>query len=379
MSAIGIYGAGGYGKAFLRAMRDQGVEPGFFVDQFCSSGKVAGLPVYRVSEVPDRAARIHVSVALVPLASDSSTDILGNLRRSGFSNVVSFEESLRTYPGIVPGIFDLQYLWMRSTPEGMLDENKLAKVAARLFDDTSRKLLEQLIAFRRTPSGTTYVPPDGQLEYFPGDIELFEGLDSVRFVDCGAYVGDTIAELSAHLLERELQLEYAISFEPDPTNYRKLTEELKRQRPNHPRARFFACCQGVWSENRRLNFNADNTSSSNVVASDSAGAEASSIQVVSLDDMFGAASPNFIKMDIEGAEKQAILGAQKLIREANPVLAICVYHKPEDLWDLPLLIAEINPSYRMYLRVHSHMGLSTVLYCVPEAHPILTESTNAKN
>ena len=365
MSDIGIYGAGSYGRAFLRAMRDQGVEPGFFVDQFCGTREVDGLPVYRVNEVPDRSARIYISVALVPLASDPGTDMVGTLRQSGFSNVVGFEESLRSYSGIVPEIFGLQYLWMRSNPGAMLDEGKLASVAAMLSDEVSRKLLERIVAFRRAPSGITYVPPDGQVEYFPADIDLFAGLDAVRFVDCGAYVGDTIAELNTCLAERQLELEYAVSFEPDPTNYRKLTQELARQRTNHPGARYFACCQGVWSENRILYFNADNTSSSNVVTSDAVGADTSSIQVVSLDNMFGAAAPNFVKMDIEGAERQAILGAQKLIREVKPVLAICIYHKPEDLWDLPLLIAEMNPSYRMYLRVHSHMGLSTVLYCVP--------------
>ena len=69
-------------------------------------------------------------------------------------------------------------------------------------------------------------------------------------------------------------------------------------------------------------------------------------------------------MDIEGSEKEAILGAQKTIKKYKPNLAICLYHKPEDLWELPLLINKIEPNYKMYLRVHEDLCLSTVLYCI---------------
>ena len=75
-----------------------------------------------------------------------------------------------------------------------------------------------------------------------------------------------------------------------------------------------------------------------------------------------------VKMDIEGAEAEAIIGATELIKTSSPVLAICLYHKPKDLWELPLLINEINPNYDMYLRLYGSMGLELVLYCVPKAH-----------
>ena len=120
---------------------------------------------------------------------------------------------------------------------------------------------------------------------------------------------------------------------------------------------------GTWSSNTVLSFGTGSGSSSSIVASGDA--EGVSVPVVALDGMFAGAAPNFIKMDIEGAEREALLGASRIIREQRPVLAICVYHRPADLWELPLLIHEINPDYRMYLRAHSHMGLSTVLYCLP--------------
>jgi len=69
-------------------------------------------------------------------------------------------------------------------------------------------------------------------------------------------------------------------------------------------------------------------------------------------------------MDVEGAEAEAIKGSKIIIKTYKPILAICVYHKSGDLWELPILVKNLNPSYSMYLRNHGHMGLETVLYCV---------------
>jgi hypothetical protein len=76
---------------------------------------------------------------------------------------------------------------------------------------------------------------------------------------------------------------------------------------------------------------------------------------------------NFIKMDIEGAEKQAILGAQNTIVSSLPHLAISVYHKPCDLWELGLLIESIAPTrYNYHLRMYGHQTFDTILYAIPK-------------
>ena len=73
----------------------------------------------------------------------------------------------------------------------------------------------------------------------------------------------------------------------------------------------------------------------------------------------------FIKMDIEGAEFDALRGARAAIERHRPVLAVCVYHQQDDLWRLPLLMKEMVPDYRMYLRCHEGDGWQTVAYAVP--------------
>jgi FkbM family methyltransferase len=70
----------------------------------------------------------------------------------------------------------------------------------------------------------------------------------------------------------------------------------------------------------------------------------------------------FIKMDIEGAECEALLGAEETIKEHKPKLAISLYHNDDDLTKIPLLVHKIVPEYRFYLRHHSPLYGDTVLY-----------------
>ncbi len=88
--------------------------------------------------------------------------------------------------------------------------------------------------------------------------------------------------------------------------------------------------------------------------------------LASLALQLGHRAIDLLKMDIEGAEQQASRGASQTIQTHRPVLAVSLYHRPADLWEIPLLIEEISPGYRMYLRVYGDMLLETVLYCLPD-------------
>jgi hypothetical protein len=69
-------------------------------------------------------------------------------------------------------------------------------------------------------------------------------------------------------------------------------------------------------------------------------------------------------MDIEGAEQAALKGAENLIREQRPKLAICVYHTPQAIWEIPEIIMKINPDYKLFLRHYSITEAETVLYAI---------------
>lgn len=69
-------------------------------------------------------------------------------------------------------------------------------------------------------------------------------------------------------------------------------------------------------------------------------------------------------MDIEGSELEALKGAARHIVVDRPKLAICVYHKPEDMFEIAMYIKSLVPAYRLFLRHYSSTHLETVLYAV---------------
>ena len=164
-------------------------------------------------------------------------------------------------------------------------------------------------------------------------------------------MGDTLEELVKHY-----KTENYFGFEPDTKNFEKLTETADRLKNNFGRAVLFPA--GVGDKNEFLKFESSNNSVSKISQD---GGEI--IQVVRLDDVLKGYDNLMIKMDIEGAEIAALNGAKKIITETKPDLAISIYHKPSDLWKIPLLLKEWVPDYKFYMRNHSGFTVETVLYC----------------
>lgn len=88
------------------------------------------------------------------------------------------------------------------------------------------------------------------------------------------------------------------------------------------------------------------------------------VQGQTIDALLRGNQVTFIKLDIEGAELSALMGAKETIKKWKPRLAICIYHKPEDPIEIPLYIHGLVPEYKMYIRHYSTCRDETVLYCV---------------
>lgn len=112
-------------------------------------------------------------------------------------------------------------------------------------------------------------------------------------------------------------------------------------------------------KHRRMLFSAAGDSSSHFV--DSGGTE---VICVPLDELLIETPIDYIKMDIEGAELAALKGMAHIIKDQAPALAVCVYHRPDDLWSIPLWLSGVQPRYRFHLRVYCHQGFELVLYAV---------------
>ena len=144
------------------------------------------------------------------------------------------------------------------------------------------------------------------------------------------------------------------AFEPDENNFRKCKSVLERI----DNVSYQLIPKGLWNSEAVLDFCASSNEGSRFVAGGG-----TCIPVTSLDAVIDG-KVTFIKMDIEGAEYEALKGAERLIREYKPKLAVSVYHKPEDIWELPGLILSFCPEYTFYLRHYSLSSEETVLYAV---------------
>jgi hypothetical protein len=117
---------------------------------------------------------------------------------------------------------------------------------------------------------------------------------------------------------------------------------------------------GAWNKNETLSFVSVGEGSKII---DESG-ETETISAVRVDDVLGSEKVTYIKMDIEGAEINALIGAKNIICRDKPKLAISVYHKRSDIWEIPMLLLKYNPEYKFFLRVYSFTGNDTVLYAI---------------
>jgi FkbM family methyltransferase len=182
-------------------------------------------------------------------------------------------------------------------------------------------------------------------------------------VDGGAYTGDT---LKAFLQACGGRFRAYYAFEPDRTNYCAL--ELLA---DGDRSRIQTVAAGLSDHTGELRFLTTSTVDARVLGPDEPGGEP--LPVVGLDDFFaGRPAPTLIKMDIEGAESDALAGAAQLLGRHAPALAVSAYHRPADLWQVPLLIHRLNPGYRLFLRHYSRELDDTVCYALADngAHAV---------
>jgi FkbM family methyltransferase len=201
------------------------------------------------------------------------------------------------------------------------------------------------------------LPENSRDDYFPpGVLPLLP--DQTTFIDCGAYDGDTI---QLFLLHQEGRFHEILAFEPDPANCQKLRDYVSTLEAEVA-GRIHIYNAGVGRRRTKMNFN----STGNMGAAlDEAGEL--EVDVLALDDVVRAAPTNtlFVKFDIEGGEWAALKGMQKLFETSQPFLAISVYHRPDDLWQLPLYLKTLNPAYRLFLRTQGEDGMDVICYALP--------------
>ena len=188
-------------------------------------------------------------------------------------------------------------------------------------------------------------------QYFDTDLIHLESKE--RFVDAGAFDLATSEEFRDNCRDKECDC-FIYAYEPDSMSYEKCLKKIESK--SIVDIKLINAC--LWDKEESLCFDQEGTGSSAVskIGKDY-------VKAVTLDGL-NKGDISFIKMDIEGAELNALVGAQKTIMKSHPKLAICLYHKPEDIYNIPLFIKKLDPSYRLYIRHYSNYITETILYAI---------------
>lgn len=306
------------------------------IDDFADIQSYQNIPVYKSQQ-------IHFSeeIVIINCVLDANTKSAYNkISKLGFKFIINYTE-LHYFDPNIP-----QHSSVVDTIQ-CYDKTLLTKLYNNLYDDESKQVLTDIMSYRLTGDLTyltnySYRPND---QYFDECMNYEEEI----FVDAGGFDGDT-AEL---FLKKH----------PKTTKYFFLEPNIKYIEKAKNRLKLFTQVEyiqlGASNKKDNLHFNSQNGSASTISQSGDA-----VIQVDTIDSIV-CKNASTIKMDIEGHELKAIEGAKETIKKSHPKLAICVYHKGEDIYQVFNKIMNIRDDYMIYLRHYSESFIETVMYFVP--------------
>ena len=336
-----LYGTGNGGDKIVDELLRRGIPlRGVFAsDGFVRERRFRGFPVESLDALTKR---LGDDLVILLAFGSSRPDVMAGIERIAEKHTLLVPE----VPLVGGDVFDRAYFEAHDADLTALD--------ASLADDDSRALLDDMIRYRLT----------GRLEYLrrtePLDASL-RGLireDSVRTaLDGGAFTGDTVrvfGETFPALCEV-----YAV--EPDAHSYAKLAAYAAEEQrfAVHPR------CGILWCKTGTVPFRTAGSRGSGIGAAAKRQTETEAASFTA--DELGTGRIDLIKLDVEGAEREALRGAVGVIRRDRPALAVSLYHRTDDLFTLPAMLREICPDYRFSLRrVPCLPGWDLLLYAVPK-------------
>ena len=342
-----VHGAGLYGRTLAGLLQASGFAVQGFIDRRGGADlhTAMGLPVAHPDAFrpEDAQGRTFVGGVLNPAAA--SSDVLAWVRGLPFSGVVTGAD--------LPDALGEAAATCWQSRRALIQQNleRLRAVFVQLADAASRDVYLGLLYYRITGEAQHHPVVDADNQYLPLDLPSFD--QPITFVDGGAYVGDTCE----YLIKRSVTIRRYVAFEPDGRNYERLTRFVRSAPVGE--ASLLPC--GLSDRFRVASFLDGEGVSSRIVGAD---AQATTITCLGLDEALPGLRPDFVKMDIEGSELAALQGMSATIESCQPRLAISLYHKPEDLWELPEWVGQRYA--RIHVRQHGGYGFDTVLYAMPD-------------
>lgn len=231
------------------------------------------------------------------------------------------------------------------------NQDKISEVYDMLADDYSKETMKAYMDYivKLKSAGLIKVTRPFKKHYF--DEQVIKLTENETFVDMGALDAPTSLQFAETVNYKYNKI---LLFEPDSESWERTASNVKKL-PAHPEGNsVFVFNEGCYDYNGKVFFSDGASGGSHI-------SEASlekSVNVVTLDSKLETMPEvddiTFIKMDIEGAEHKALMGCSNTIKKFKPKLAVSIYHKAEDIYDLPLLIKKILPEYKLYIRHYDY-------------------------
>ena len=346
-----LFGAGSVGTRALKELRGIGINPLCFSDNNESrwGSTIDGCQVLSPADAAARYGADSLFLVTIWNAAHWYVETLAQLRSLGCKHISSYSPLFWRFPATF-----LPFLLNDLSHKVYEDADNVLAAEALWADQASLDAYRSHVRWYATGDASGLPPRPQENSYFPSDV--FSISPDEVLVDCGAFDGDTIQQVIDRVGSRFKSVH---AVEADPLSLGKLQKNMDKMSPEvRQKIKVHECAVGA--ERGKVRFETTGTVDSKIC--DEGGVE---VDCTPMDELFVSTSVTMIKMDIEGAEYDALIGGRKIIQRDRPILAVCVYHLQHDLWRLPLLAQEMLPKHKFYLRPYEGDGFQTVLYAVP--------------
>jgi FkbM family methyltransferase len=338
-----FFGAGFIGKTAYELFSNLGIKPDFFCDnnRKREGTLFLGIPVISFQTLREKYADSNILITTRMYFKEIRRQLNEN-NLHDIKELTWVEDKLYSFYGIK----DLFY------PTLLKRKSDVEKAYYSLNDELSQEIFYNVINYRNGKNNELISLKSNCAPYFEHNVINLS--EEELFIDGGAYNGDTVEEFIKQVKGKYKKI---YSFEPDNENYNELVKNVKDKK------NVITMNCGLWDKKDIIKFQKGSTPEGNRFLDFNCGS--TDVSVISIDEAIKEDIPTFIKMDVEGSELKALEGAKNTIVKHRPKLAICVYHKPLDIIDIPIYIKELVPEYKLYLRHYSDSYLDTILYAVP--------------
>ena len=340
-----FFGAGLLGKSIYALFQNEGIQ----ADTFCDNNEELWGQVITDGKIcisPAELEKMDNIVIFITLGK--AYEVLQQLNLMHLKTAEIYQYPLLSFEKMHNNHFDY-------SKEEISDRLKI--MFDLLEDETSREaaywqvkgwFADQMqlnsIFFKEIMVGDEYVPKD-----------IFAEMHEKVIVDCGTYNGDTYR----YLKSKGVKWQKYVGFEMDLNNYNEFLTQVTDEKEQAILKLYHA---GVGQEEKTVRY----FSGLAGTKISKEGMESSSI--VTIDKVIGDSDEvSYLKMDIEGAEMPALKGGKKTIKRCRPKCAICAYHQPSDLWEIPVYLKKLVPEYKIFFRHHDYIHSDIICYATVPA------------